>query len=438
MSILTTPSDEPRFCPGCPHLHVLEELAAAIDRMRLRPEDICLVTDVGCVGLADRYLNSHTFHGLHGRSVTYAEGIKRVRPDRTVIVLMGEGACGIGATHVIHAARRGVGIHVIVCNNLRRGSGAGQYMIRTPGAGEVIPLPDSVAEHPFDICQVAMANGASHVGRFRASDPDFGRHLEDALRATGFVLVECWETCVGPVARKPELTPDALEDLAQRLGLPFGLLHQGGPRWRPGTTPELPSGDGGVSYRATRPLKWHGRAEIWVAGSDAQCIDFAAAVIGGLATAGGLFAVESGDRPIVGGGGYSVASLILSDRPIRHIGCDDPELVVVLSTSGERRLGSLGNLTPKCLVVADTNVPLTPTRARVARIDRRAFETEAGEAWAALATLAFGLAERGLVDAEGLLLAAEANVTGRLRSHVLEALRLGVERVRRTPAKSRA
>lgn len=427
MSLLTTPIDDPRFCPGCHHLRILEELAGAIGELGLRPEEVCLVTDVGCVGLADRYFNTHTFHGLHGRSVTYAEGIKRARPDCTVIVLMGDGACGIGASHVVHAARRGAGLHVIVCNNLRRGSGAGQYRSRTPGGHAPLPLPDRLPEHPFDICQLAIANGASHVGRFSAFDPELRRHLREALRAGGFVLLECWEACNASAAAAAEpLTAEALATLAERLGMPFGLLHTGGPRWRPAPQAAAEQPEPPLGFEPVRPLELSQRAAVWLAGSDGQYVDFAASVLGGLATAGSLFAVQSTDRPIVGGDGYSVATLVLSTQPIRHLGCDDPDVVVILSSSGERRLGSLGNLSPRCLVVADKDLPLTPTRATLAQVDARSLVGELGDAWVALSLSAFGLVRRGLFTGEGLLAAAEANLTGPLRAPVLAALKRAV------------
>jgi 2-oxoglutarate ferredoxin oxidoreductase subunit beta len=73
---------------------VLEQLGRALDKLGTPSQGVVIVSDIGCIGTADRYFNCHTFHGLHGRSITYAEGIKRVRPDLLVIVLIGDGGCG--------------------------------------------------------------------------------------------------------------------------------------------------------------------------------------------------------------------------------------------------------------------------------------------------------------------------------------------------------
>ena len=70
--------------------------------------------------------------GLHGRSVTYATGIKLANPDLKVIVLMGDGGCGIGGHHLINAARRNIGVTVVVFNNFNYGMTGGEHSVTTP------------------------------------------------------------------------------------------------------------------------------------------------------------------------------------------------------------------------------------------------------------------------------------------------------------------
>ena len=85
------------FCPGCGHHSILDQLSAALNELRVDPEKVVLVTDIGCSGLSDQYFTTSAFHGLHGRSITYATGIKLARPDLKVIVVMGDGGTGNGA-----------------------------------------------------------------------------------------------------------------------------------------------------------------------------------------------------------------------------------------------------------------------------------------------------------------------------------------------------
>ena len=63
-------------------------------------------------GLIDKHFGTNAFHGLHGRSITYATGIKLADPDLKVIVIMGDGGTGIGGAHLLSAARRNIGITV--------------------------------------------------------------------------------------------------------------------------------------------------------------------------------------------------------------------------------------------------------------------------------------------------------------------------------------
>ncbi|MHC4448111.1 MAG: thiamine pyrophosphate-dependent enzyme, partial [Planctomycetota bacterium] len=102
------------FCPGCGHDPLVKALDQALVELQLPPDKVVIVTDIGCIGLSDRYFITHGFHGLHGRSITYACGLKLARPELTVIVLKGDGGCGIGGTHLLNVARRNIGITLIV------------------------------------------------------------------------------------------------------------------------------------------------------------------------------------------------------------------------------------------------------------------------------------------------------------------------------------
>ena len=113
--IATFRTDDPYpFCPGCGHGPILDRLNEAMIKLDLDPARVVIVSDIGCSGLSDQYFNTSAFHGLHGRSITYATGIKLANPDLEVIVIMGDGGTGIGGAHLLSAARRNIGITVIV------------------------------------------------------------------------------------------------------------------------------------------------------------------------------------------------------------------------------------------------------------------------------------------------------------------------------------
>ena len=149
------------FCPGCGHGFILDHLNQALVKLQLDPRQVVIVSDIGCVGLSDQYFATSAFHGLHGRSATYATGIKLARPDLKVIVLMGDGGTGIGGTHLVSAARRNIGISVLVFNNFNFGMTGGQHSTTTPTGAITSTTRTGNLERPLDICTTLAANGAS-------------------------------------------------------------------------------------------------------------------------------------------------------------------------------------------------------------------------------------------------------------------------------------
>ena len=60
------------YCPGCGHEALVKALDGALVKLQPDPKDVVIVTDIGCIGLSDRHFATSAFHGLHGRSITYA------------------------------------------------------------------------------------------------------------------------------------------------------------------------------------------------------------------------------------------------------------------------------------------------------------------------------------------------------------------------------
>ena len=143
------------FCPGCSHDQVLHALDQALTDMGISGEDVVIVTDIGCSGLFDTFFNTHAFHGLHGRALTYATGIKMARPDLKVIVTMGDGGLGIGGAHVLSTCRRNIDLTLLVLNNFNYGMTGGQCSATTPQDAQVGSGFLNRLEKPLDICQVA-------------------------------------------------------------------------------------------------------------------------------------------------------------------------------------------------------------------------------------------------------------------------------------------
>lgn len=433
MSILNTTRNDMAFCPGCSHSRVLEMLSDAVTRLNLASHDVCLVSDIGCIGMADRYFETHTFHGLHGRALTYAEGIKRVRPDLAVIVLIGDGGCGIGTAHLVHAARRGMGIKVIVCNNFNFGMTGGQHSVTTPPAACTVTTPLGAVDAPFDICQTVLANGAGFVARQSATDSNVVETLEAALRAPGFALVELWELCVAYYAASNRLTPPGLDEMAAMLGMPFGILQRSA-KTLPARSVDTDALAPRAAERATDKaalfaprVPWPKRVEITVAGSAGQHIRTACGAIGEALAAGDLNISAYDDFPISVRRGHSVSTLVIDGAPVRYAGGDNPDLLILLSPDGEKRIGSLGGLRRECVVLAEQQLALTPSPAQVRRFALGDVQRAAGRSGAALALLTAGLVLCGWITPSMLVTAARVGLRGRYRLENLAAIDAGLK-----------
>lgn len=123
--------------------------------MWLSGEQVAIVTDIGCSGLFDTFFNTHAFHGLHGRALTYATDIKMARPELNVIVTMADGGLGIGGTHVLSTCRRNLDLTLLVLNNFNYGMTGGQCSSTTPHEAQVGSGFLNRLETPIDVCQVA-------------------------------------------------------------------------------------------------------------------------------------------------------------------------------------------------------------------------------------------------------------------------------------------
>jgi 2-oxoglutarate ferredoxin oxidoreductase subunit beta len=132
MSSLLNTSRPPVFCPGCSHERIVKPWTAGHWRGWGAGSQVVIVSDIGCSGLFDTFFNTHAFHGLHGRALTYATGLKMARPELTVVVTMGDGGLGIGGAHVLSTCRRNIDLTLLVLNNFNYGMTGGQCSSTTP------------------------------------------------------------------------------------------------------------------------------------------------------------------------------------------------------------------------------------------------------------------------------------------------------------------
>lgn len=109
---------EPRWCPGCGDFAVLAAIQRLTRDEQIPPEQIAVVSGIGCSSRFPHYMKTYGFHGLHGRAFPVAEGVRCRRPDLHVFVVTGDGdCCAIGTSHWIHAIRYNMKMVVMLFDN---------------------------------------------------------------------------------------------------------------------------------------------------------------------------------------------------------------------------------------------------------------------------------------------------------------------------------
>lgn len=169
-----------QWCPGCGDGIVMQSLCNAINNLNLDKNDVAVVSGIGCSGRMTTYLDFHTLHTTHGRTIPFATGIKLARPDKKVIIVSGDGdALAIGGNHFLHACRRNIDLTILVVNNFTYGLTGGQFSPTTPGGSWAPTSPYGAVEPEFDIPKVAEAAGATFVARGTVANP---KHMTDILQ----------------------------------------------------------------------------------------------------------------------------------------------------------------------------------------------------------------------------------------------------------------
>lgn len=193
-----TSNEHPVWCPGCGHFFILRALTKALAWLNISKQDIGLVSGIGCSSRLPAYLDVYGFHGIHGRALALASGLKLARPDLTVIAAGGDGdGYSIGGNHFIHACRRNMDITYIVMDNEVYGMTKGQPSPTTDPEWHSKLAPNGTGLSSFNPMGIALASGASFIARGFSGDPNgLTKILTEAIQHQGFSLVEIKSPCV--------------------------------------------------------------------------------------------------------------------------------------------------------------------------------------------------------------------------------------------------
>ena len=234
------------WCWGCGDGVILKAIIRAIDRVGWSMDDVCVVSGIGCSGRMSSYIDCNTVHTTHGRAIAYATGIKLANPDKHVIVVTGDGdGLAIGGNHTIHGCRRNIDLNHILVNNFIYGLTNSQTSPTTPRGFWTVTAQYGNVDPSFDAAKLAIAAGATFVGRESVTNPEkIERLLAKGFEHEGYSFFDIFSNCHVNLGRKNKMSEavqmlkwldsrtiskakfDALSE-DERAGLfPLGVLHE--------------------------------------------------------------------------------------------------------------------------------------------------------------------------------------------------------------------
>ncbi len=187
-----------RWCPGCGDHGALFSLQKAMAEVGVAPENVAVISGIGCSSRLPYYVNSYGFHTIHGRGAAIATGTKIANPDLCVWQITGDGDClAIGGNHFIHSIRRNIDLNILLFNNQIYGLTKGQYSPTTVKGFVTKSSPFGTVERPFTPGELTL--GARGTFFARCLDVDAKTSVDSMVAAAahkGAAVVEVLVNCV--------------------------------------------------------------------------------------------------------------------------------------------------------------------------------------------------------------------------------------------------
>ncbi len=193
-----------KWCPGCGDFGVRRALESAIEQRRVETElpveNNVIVAGIGCSGNMVHLLEGpqpYGLHGIHGRTLPIALGVKMGRPDLNVIVVAGDGDfLSIGNEHIAPQAARNLDITVVIMDNAVYGLTKGQSSPTTKIDEITSSTPYGKPEVQLDPLALYLTLGVSYIASHVSTKVrDLGAVIADAMNHKGFSIVHVQSPC---------------------------------------------------------------------------------------------------------------------------------------------------------------------------------------------------------------------------------------------------
>ena len=189
---------QPRWCPGCGDHFFLASLHKAMAEIGVAPEDIAVISGIGCSSRLPHYMATYGMNTIHGRAAAIATGCKVANPRLAVWQVSGDGdGLAIGGNHFIHANRRNIDLNMILLNNRIYGLTKGQYSPTSPRGFVSKSSPYGTVEDPFRPAELCFGARGHFFARAVATDAvGTVEILKAAYNHKGASVCEIMQDCV--------------------------------------------------------------------------------------------------------------------------------------------------------------------------------------------------------------------------------------------------
>ncbi len=245
------------WCPGCGDFGVRRALEMALTNYSVEHEkpqsENVVVAGIGCSGNMVHLIEGEQpfgIHGIHGRTLPIAFGVKMGNPNLNTVVVAGDGDfLSIGAEHIGPAANRNVNMTAIVMDNGVYGLTKGQSSPTTDLGKITTSTPFGKIENSVIPLKNYLTIGVSYIASYYSSKPKIlAQYMQEAMNHKGFSIVHVMSPCTtyndtyqalkgnpkegikGLAYEIPEDYDPTNIDQAQKLvnspGIPLGLVYK--------------------------------------------------------------------------------------------------------------------------------------------------------------------------------------------------------------------
>jgi 2-oxoglutarate ferredoxin oxidoreductase subunit beta len=194
-----------KWCPGCGDFGVRRALELAmINRLEetgMPMESNVVVAGIGCSGNLVHLLEGpqpYGIHGIHGRTLPIAMGVKMGRPELNVVIVAGDGDfLSIGAEHIGPQAARNLNVCAVIMDNGVYGLTKGQSSPTTKEGTVTSSTPFGKMEIEADPLELYLTMGVSFIASGFSGNPrQLAQLINQGMNHKGFSMVHVQSPCV--------------------------------------------------------------------------------------------------------------------------------------------------------------------------------------------------------------------------------------------------